>query len=76
MMYVDYATEFLLPDQNLGLYAVDSLIFDLQRKEEAPRRSASMRITHNPQPRYRGDDPILEGPSFTGYTRFDQAGPS
>ena len=48
MMYVDYTTEFLLPDRNLGLYAVDSFVFDLQRKEEAPRRSASMRITRNP----------------------------
>ena len=35
-----------------------------------------MRITHNLQPRYRGDDPILEGPAFTVYTEFDQAGPS
>ena len=75
-MYVDYTTEFLLPNRNLSLYAVDSFIFDLQIKEEAPRRSASARITRNPQPRYRGDDPILEGPVFTGYTGFDQAGPS
>ena len=29
MMYVDYTTEFLLPDQNLGLYAVDLFVFDL-----------------------------------------------
>ena len=29
MMYVDYTTEFLLPDRNLGLYAVDSFVFDL-----------------------------------------------
>ena len=48
MMYVDYTTEFPLPNQNLSLYAVDSFIFDLQRKEEAPRRSASARITRNP----------------------------
>ena len=47
MMYVDYTTEFPLPNQNLGLYAVDSLVFDLQWKEEAPRRSASARITRN-----------------------------
>ena len=60
MMYVDYTTEFPLPNRNLGLYAMDSVVFDLQRKEEAPRRSASMRITHNPQPQYNGDDPILE----------------
>ena len=29
MTYVDYTTEFLLPDRNLGLYAVDSFVFDL-----------------------------------------------
>ena len=29
MMYVDCTTEFPLPDQNLGLYAVDLFIFDL-----------------------------------------------
>ena len=28
MMYVDYTTEFLLPNQNIGFYAVDSLVFD------------------------------------------------
>ena len=76
MMYVDYTTEFPLPDQNLGLYAVDSFVFDLQRKEEAPRRSASTRITRNPQPQYHGDDPILDGPVYSGYIGFDQAGPS
>jgi len=29
MMYVDYTTEFPLLDRNLGLYAVDSFVFDL-----------------------------------------------
>ena len=29
MMYVDYTTEFSLPDQPLGLYVVDSFVFDL-----------------------------------------------
>jgi hypothetical protein len=69
MMYVAYTTEFSFPDRNLGLYVVDLFVFNLQRKEEAPRRSASVRITHNLQPRYRRDDPILEGPAFTSYTR-------
>ena len=68
MMYVDYTTEFSLPDRNLGLYAVDSFVFDFYRKEEAPRRSGSTRITRNLQPWYREDDPILEGPAFTSYT--------
>ena len=75
-MYVDYTTKFLLLNRNLGLFAVDSLVFDLQRKEEAPHRSASARITRNLQPRYHGDDPIPEGPAFIGYTGFDQTGPS
>ena len=76
MMYVDYTTEFPLLGRNLGLYAVDSFVFDLQRKDKAPRRSASMRITRNPQPRYRGDNPIPEGLAFIGYIGFDQVGPS
>ena len=50
MMYVDYTTEILLSNRNLSLYVVDSLIFDLQRKEEAPCQSASVRITRSPQP--------------------------
>jgi hypothetical protein len=29
MMYMDYTTEILLSDQNLGLYVVDSFVFDL-----------------------------------------------
>jgi hypothetical protein len=45
MMYVDYITEIPLPDRNLGLYAVDSFVFDLQRKKATPRRSASARLT-------------------------------
>jgi len=76
MMYMDYINEFPLPDRNLDLYVVDLFVFDLQKIEQAPRRSASTRITRNPQPRYHGDDPIPEGPALTGYTRFDQAGPS
>ena len=47
MMYLGYTTEILLPDWNLSLYAVNSFVFDLQVKEVAPRRSASMRITRN-----------------------------
>ena len=76
IMYEDYTTEFPIPNRNLSLYAVDSLAFDLQRKEEAPRRSASARITRNPQPQYHGDDPILDGPVYSSYIGFDQAGPS
>ena len=76
MMYMDYTTEIPLPDRNLGLYAVNSFVFDLQVKEAAPRRSASMRLTRNPQRRYHGDDPILEGPAFSSYACWDQAGPS
>ena len=76
MIYMDYTTEIQLPDQKLGLYAVDSFIFDLQVKDVAPRRSASTRLTHNPQPRYRGDDLISEGPAFTSYAGWDQPGSS
>ena len=33
MMYMDYINEFLLPDRSLGLYVVDSFVFDLQKIE-------------------------------------------
>ena len=29
MMYMDYTNEILLPDQNLGLYVVQSFVFEL-----------------------------------------------
>ena len=48
MMYMDYINKILLPDQNLGLYAVQSFLFNLQVKEAAPRRSTSARLTRNP----------------------------
>ena len=67
MMYLGYTTEIPLLDQNLGLYAVISFVFDLQVKEATPHRSASTRLTRNPQPRYRGNDLIPEGPAFTIY---------
>ena len=76
IMYMDYINEFPLPDRNLGLYVVDSFVFDLQKIEQAPRRSAYARITRNPQPRYCGGDPIPEGIAFISYIGFDQARPS
>ena len=71
MMYLGYTTEIPLPDPNLGLYVVNSFVFDLQVKEAAPRRSASARITHNLQPRYHNDDPISKGLAFTSYAGLD-----
>ena len=50
MMYLGYTTEIPLPNRNLGLYIVNSFTFDLQVKEAAPRRSASTRLSHAPQP--------------------------
>ena len=76
MMYLGYTNEIPLADWNLSLYTVNSFTFNLQVKEAAPCRSASARITNVPQPRYHGDDPILEGPAFTSYAGWDQAGPS
>jgi len=48
MMYMDYTNKIPLPDQSLGLYAVQSFVFDLQVKEAAPHRSAFARLMHNP----------------------------
>jgi hypothetical protein len=76
MMYKDYINEFETSDQNLNLYVVESFVFDLQKKGQQPRRSASARFTHNPNPRYRGEDTAPAGPTFTSYIEFDQAGPS
>jgi hypothetical protein len=76
MMYMEYTNEIPLLDQDLGLYAVSSFVFDLQVKEAALCRSASARLTHNPQLWYRGDDPIPEGPTFTSYAGWDQPGSS
>jgi hypothetical protein len=76
MTYKDYINEFEMPDQNLGLYVVEPFVFDLQKKGQEPRRSASVRFTHNPNPRYHGEDTAPAGPAFTNYVGFDQAGPS
>jgi hypothetical protein len=67
MMYHGYTTEISLPNRNLDLYTMDSFTFDLQEKDVAPRRSASARLTHAPQPHYYGDDPIPKGPAYTSY---------
>jgi hypothetical protein len=53
-----------------------AFVFDLQKKGQEPRRSASTRFTHNLNPRYHGEDTALVGPAFTSYARFNQAGPS
>jgi hypothetical protein len=76
MMYKDYINEFEILDQNLGLYVVESFVFDLQKKGQEPRRSASARFTRNPNPRYCGEDTALAGPAFTSYAGFNQVGPS
>ena len=67
MMYMDYTNKIPLPDQTLGLYAVQSVVFDLQKKEAAHRRSPSTRLMRNPLHRYHGNDSIPEGPTFTSY---------
>ena len=67
MMYMDYTNEIPLPDQTLSLYAVQSFVFDLQKKEAAPHQSPSMRLTCNWLPRYHGNDSIPKGPTFTSY---------
>jgi hypothetical protein len=69
MMYKDYTNKFEMLDWNLGLYVVESFIFDLQKKGVEPRRSASARFTRYPNLRYRGEDTTLVGPAFTNYAR-------
>jgi hypothetical protein len=61
MTCLGYTNKIPLPNRDLGLYAVSSYTFDLQVKEAASHRSASARLTHEPWPRYYGNDPIPEG---------------
>jgi hypothetical protein len=63
-------------DQNLGIYVVESFVFDLQKKGHEPRRSASTRFTRNLNLRYHGEDTAPADPAFTSYAGFDQVGPS
>lgn len=76
MMYRGFSSEIPLPNRNLGLYVADSFTFDLQAKDATPHMSASARLTHAPRTRYYGADPIPEGPAYTGYAGWDQAGSS
>jgi hypothetical protein len=76
MMYKDYINGFEMSDQNLSLYVVESFVFDLQKKGQEPRRSASTRFTRNPNLRYRGEDTAPANPAFTSYAGFHQARPS
>jgi hypothetical protein len=63
MMYKDYINEFEMSDRNLGLYVVESFVFDLQKKVQEPRRSASARLTRNPNLRYHDEDTAPAGPT-------------
>ena len=76
MMYMDYTNEIPLPDQTLGLYSVQSFVFDLQKKEAVPRWSASARLMSNPLPWYHRNNSIPEGPTFTSYADLNQPGSS
>ena len=71
MMYMDYTNEIPLPNQSFGMYVTQPFVFDLQVTEAVPRRSTSARLMRNPQPRYPGDDPTLEGLAFTSYVCWD-----
>ena len=76
MMYRNYTNEILFPNQNFGLYAVQSLTLNLQKKDAAPCRSASARMTRATHPQYYTIDLAQEEPDYACYAGFDQAGPS
>jgi hypothetical protein len=72
MIYHGQETEVLLPNLDLGLYAMNSLIVLPPRADVA--RSASTRIEQAPPTHYYGADTTPQGPAYTGYEDFSQAG--
>jgi hypothetical protein len=76
MMYLRYTPEISLPNWDLSLYPMNSFTSDLEVKEAAPHRSASARLTRDPQPRYHGADLIPEETAYTSYAGWDQLGSS
>ena len=73
MMYHGYTNNILLPNQKYGLYVVQSLTLNLQKKDAAPCRSASARMTHGTHPQSYDTDPTLEEQAYANYVGFDQA---
>ena len=74
MMYRDYTNEIPLPNWNFGLYAVKSLTLNLQKKDAAPHRSASARLTRATHPQYYATDPAPEEPAYASYAGWEQPG--
>jgi hypothetical protein len=56
------------------LYDVQSLILNLQKKDAAPWRSASARMTHVTHLQYYTTDPTPEEPAYVSYVGLDHAG--
>jgi hypothetical protein len=76
MMYKGYINEIELPNQTLGLYAVENFVLELQKLGREVGRSPSARMTRNQNPRYQGEDATPLELVFTSYFGFDQPGPS
>jgi hypothetical protein len=64
MMHHDYTNEIPFPNQNFGLYAVQSLTLNLQKKDATSRRSVSTRMTLATHPQYYTIDIALEEPVY------------
>jgi hypothetical protein len=74
MIYCGCATEIPLPNPDLGLYTMNSLI--VLPSSAAAGRSASARIDRAPPTHYYGPDTAPQGPTYTVYQTFDHTGSS
>jgi hypothetical protein len=63
-MYHNYTNEILFPNQNFGLYVMQSLTLNLQKKDAASRRSVSTRMTLATHSQYYTIDTALEEPVY------------
>jgi hypothetical protein len=73
MIYKKYHNEYELPNQEFGIYSVDSLTF-LESMNIG--RCPSARISRVPKTIYTGTDPAPSGPTYFHYTNFDDPGAS
>jgi hypothetical protein len=76
MVYKNFDNEYELPNRELGLYTVESFVFDLQTGRATVRRSPSAHFAGMQRPSYHGADSTPQGPTYTAFTGFDQPQPS
>jgi len=76
MVYKNFDNEYDLPNRELGLYTVESFVFDLQTGRVSVGRSPSAHFAGTQRPSYHGADCTRQGPTYTAIIGFDQPQPS